>query len=290
MFSISFVLWLCLFVNVHALKILPLDTIDEVTFYPGDTIDLGIVLFNNESRDVELLVEQYLLYPEAKPMPLYEKVVLPANNHTMITDMSFDVSEISPSGEYNHIIKIYEEGKLIAENQRTFYIQAAEKRFDDVEILICADETCNDIRPVFVLGETVYIKVKSSHNPEIKGFIKSPKGGHINLSFYKNTANFKANSAGEYMLTILLSKDGFASEEINNTIEFVKEYKKPPSYFCGEIEDGVCEENCPTEDVDCKKITEMSNNTWGFYMIIILFISMIALVIILTLWKFKTRL
>ena len=105
----------------QALKIVSLGDVGG-TFYPGDSVDLGTVLINNESIDANLKIEQYLAYPGAEPMPLYEEAVIGPGNNTMVSDFSFDVSGNAEAGTYTHSVRVYEtsSSKLSAEKTTTF--------------------------------------------------------------------------------------------------------------------------------------------------------------------------
>jgi len=280
-----FVVFILLTLPIKALQVAPLAELND-TFYPGDFVDLGIVLINNESRQINLTVEQYILYPELAPMPMYEEITIPPHNDTMITDMSFDVYNESTSGRYVHFVRIYEVDEIIAEKIRMFFVESgAQDKLSGIMVTVCADSECDDMRPVFVLGETAYIMAEADQNPDISGYVEFPDGNFASLQFADDIATFKAGSAGDYAIRLMLVRDGFDVEEIERNITFVKEAAKPTYYFCNETEDGVCE-GCPDgEDPDCMKIMEANN----FYITAAIMAAVIIIAGLLAFWIMKGK-
>jgi len=284
---LAFAVFILLALPVQSLEIVGFEDVTEKTFYSGDFVDLGTVLINNETKGLNLTVEQYIVRPGIPPMPLYEEFVIGAGNDTMVSDMSFEVSEYSASGEYTHVVSVYDAGSgdLKSERVSTFYVSGTNESFSEIDIAICADSSCDDVRPVFLLGETAYIKVECPENPEITGYVNAISGGTTTLDFDGRSASFKANSEGVYMAKIILSKDGFFTETIEKNITFVGEAAKPTYYFCNETEDGVCED-CPVgEDPDCMKIAEMNN----FYLPIAIIAAVIVIAGLLAFWILKGK-
>jgi len=205
----------------QALKIVNLAEVEGKTFYPGDTVDLGIVLLNNESKQLNLTVEQYLSYAEINPIPLYENVVIGTGNNTMISDFSFDVSEYSKRGTYTHSVRVYEGESLAAEKTTTFSVGGTTQIFSDYNVVICSDSECNDVTSIFDAGKTVYINIESTQNPTIYGYVETPNGSLTNLQFTNGMAEFKPASAGAYEVNVILSKDGFAPDKIEKNITVI---------------------------------------------------------------------
>jgi len=282
---LTFAVFILLALPVKALQVVPLAELNE-TFYPGDFVDLGIVMINNESRQINLTVEQYILYPGLAPMPFFEEITIPPQNDTMITDMSFDIFNESTSGQYAHVVRIYKEDKIIAEKIRMFFVESgAQDKLSGIMVTVCADSECDDMRPVFVLGETAYIMAEADQNPDISGYVEFPDGNFASLQFADDIATFNAGSAGDYAIRLMLVRDGFDVEEIERNITFVKEAAKSTYYFCNETKDGVCE-TCPVgEDPDCMKIAEMND----FYLPIAIIAAVIVIAGLLAFWILKGK-
>lgn len=226
--SLGFVVFILLATPAYSLEIVSFENVDGETFYPMDFIDLGTVLVNNESVNVNLTVEQYVIYPDMIPMPLHEEFMIEPDNDTMISDLSFEVSEYSTPGEYTHVVSVYESGEIIAEKTSTFYVAGTKDRFSDFGIVICADSECEDVRPVFILGEKAYIRVEGSQSPEIRGYVDYPDGESFsNLHFSGGFAEFKAVSKGTYTANIVLSRDGFSEEIIERNMTFLEGEEEP---------------------------------------------------------------
>ncbi|MFH1237665.1 MAG: hypothetical protein V1648_04670 [Candidatus Aenigmatarchaeota archaeon] len=205
-------------VPVYSIEIASFENNEGRTFYPGDVIDLGVVLINNESGQVNLIVEQDVSIPDTVPMPLYEIFVIGPGNNTMIADLSFAVSDNSRPGEYAHMVRVYVGDDLIGEKITLFYINGTTIRFSDYGMVICADEKCDDVKSSFNVGETVYIKVESAQNPIMEGFLDMPDGNHTVMQISGGMAQFIPVSAGTYKINVVLSKDGFAPETIEKEI------------------------------------------------------------------------
>jgi uncharacterized Zn ribbon protein len=212
----SMMIFILLTSSAYSLEIVNFQDVNGETFYSGDSVDLGTVLVNNESTQVNITVEQYLIYPGIEPMPLYETFVIEPNNNTMISDLSFDVSEYSKSGTYVHSVRIYESDNVIGEKTTTFYVAGALDSFSDCEAVICYDTACDDVGLVFDAGETVYVKVECPQNSEIKGYLVYDDT-FKDLYFTTGLASFKADP--DIMnIRVVLSKEGFAEKTIQKEI------------------------------------------------------------------------
>ncbi|MCX6818149.1 MAG: hypothetical protein NTU57_04805 [Candidatus Aenigmarchaeota archaeon] len=219
--GLAFSVFIFLAVPSHALKIVNLAEFEGKTFYPSDTVDLGIVLLNNESRQLNLTVEQFLTYPGINPIPLYEQVTIGAGNNTLISDFSFDVYDYSKPGMYIHSVRVYEDEKLVADKTSEFSVKGTIQFFGDYDLITCTDVACSDVTSIFDAGETVYIYLESDENPTIEGYVDRPDGGLTNVFFTNGVTEFVPAYSGEYKVNVILSKDGFSPEKIEKDITVV---------------------------------------------------------------------
>jgi hypothetical protein len=253
---LGLVVFILLASPAYSLETIGFEEVDGETLYSGDFVDLGIVLFNDESSEINLTVKQYVVHPGISPMPLYQEIVIEPGEDTMISDLSFFVTDYTKSGEYKYVLVIYdsESMELVTKKTSVFQVSGTSKRFTGTELTICADPACDDLRPVFLLGEIAYIFLQSRENPQITGYVVSSEGERTDLDFEDGSAEFKGSSEDVYTANIELSKEGFLTENIEKDITFVEEAAKPVSYFCNQTEDGICED-CPEgEDPDCGKL------------------------------------
>lgn len=253
----SIIVFILLIPSVYSLEIVNFQDANNKTYYLGDFVDLGTVLANNESTQMNVTVEQYLVYPGIEPMPLYETFVIEPGNNTMISDFSFDISEYSKSGKYVHSVKVYESNNIISEKTTTFYVSGTMNSFTNCETIICYDATCDDVGPVFDAGETVYVKVECPENPEIKGYLIY-NDTFKDLYFASGMASFKADK-DIVNIRVILSKEGFEDKTMQKEITVT-----------GEMAGG-----SPTSILD--------NNL----LIIVFLVAVIVIVGLLAFWKMK---
>lgn len=279
------VVFLLLAVPAQSLEIVPFKNVDGGTFYPFDFVDLGTALVNDEGSPIEVTVEQYIIYPRLPPMPLNEQFTIDPGDDVMPSDLSFSVLQYMTPGDYTHVVVVYRDGELLAEKTRVFRVAGTHNSFSEINVKVCADPACNDLRPVFVSGEKAYIKVECPENPSITGYIDYQDWTFTDLSFSGGLAEFRPPSAGTYTVNIILSKNGFSREIIEKEVTFLAEEPKSTYYFCSEVEDGICED-CPEgKDPDCG---EISIGFAGFEYVIT-GIVILVIVLLMGLFFLKTR-
>lgn len=212
--------------HVQAVEIVNFEDIEDRVFYPGDFVDLGTVIVNNEDKTANLIIEQYVIYPGIDPKPLLEEITIPPNNYTMISDLSFEVFENSIPGKYSYIVTIYENDELITEKIVNFYIENTEQELEDAEVMICGDPNCENIKTIFYMNETAYILANPFEGTEIIGYVEyvgKDNKNLINLFFDGGIAEFRPQTPGIYEINILFSKEGFSPKIIEKNITFIRE-------------------------------------------------------------------
>lgn len=222
--GLTFLLLLAL--PAQSLEIVNFEDVDGETFYLGDFVDLGTVLLNDGNSTLDFLVEQYVLRPGINPMPLYEEFSIGPGGDVMISDMSFEVSTHLFPGEYTYMIRAYSEVELLGEKTKTFQVRGTMQRFSQVDVVVCADSGCGDVRPFFVSGETAYINVDIPENPKIMGDVENSWGGSEKIEFTEGIAEFTPASPGTYTARITVSKSGFLTEILEKDIVFTSEEER----------------------------------------------------------------
>ncbi|MCK5017714.1 MAG: hypothetical protein KAS32_11685 [Candidatus Peribacteraceae bacterium] len=282
--SVAVFLSLVLSMPVQSLEIVSFMEVDGDTFWPFDSVDLGMVIINDESRSVVLFVEQYIVYPKTPPMPLLEEMTIAGNGDEMISDLSFEVSEYSEAGEYDHVVRVYEDDEMVLEKTSTFYIYGTTGKLEGFTSTICADHGCTDVRPVFELGETAYIFVECPNIPQVSGYVDYPDGSSEHLVFSGDVAKLKPVLGGVYTANIILSKEGFTDEVIEKEITFEESLAPPSYFFCSDVEDDMCDIHCKEgEDPDCIRM----RGEFNFLLIVSAIIVIVMLVIGTLLFKMR---
>jgi hypothetical protein len=195
-------------------------------FYTGEKILFNYTLLSNVSKTVNYIV--YVSCEEA-PFPLLkiEEIKLNAN--------------IPFENEYVYMSTLYDNFNsqecfarlLVVDNstmnsneskQKSFRINTKPKL--DFDLLSCGDRECNDIKQIFLKGETAYLSYISNESSlSLNAILETPSGLS---SIIEVPSSIKIKEIGTYTLKITANKEGF--QTFNKT------------YYIGSIKEHVIEE------------------------------------------------
>jgi hypothetical protein len=80
----------------------------------------------------------------------------------------------------------------------------------DLQLKICTDESCDQERTVFELGETPYITVDTEKSPEISSTLETPTGTE-KITFPTNRGNLEK---GNYKIRLNASLEGYQNQTV----------------------------------------------------------------------------
>ena len=302
---LSFLLTLPLaIVNAQSIDI----SLNQQTFRPGDEIRAKASFTNPESQHLSghIICNFISLSPGLPPSSFMEKLDLSAGQKSKTFTFSMTVSEWMPEGLYRAEIEIQDEKEtMIAKNHRDFKVIGT-KRNIDAEVNICKDKECSERNAVFVIGETVYLKLDTFITDfDIDTVLTTPDNEIRHLTFKNNLASFKADEAGSFSIAISISKEGYLVHKIDKSIAVIKapveiesasvcdadgncENNENPTNcpqdcpsgikddYCDRIIDSICDPDCSSsEDIDCRK---KSTKTYLYYIITILILILISVI------------
>jgi hypothetical protein len=280
-------------------------------YYPGDEIVLNVTVINSDSDNLYVEVASKIVpkFTEGN-MQGFEILVgelnlNPGETGSIILPLSV-VSETMLPGEYS-VVSDINYGASNVQKENYFQVVGTKKTID-ANIRLCEEVGCENIKRVFIQGETVYLKLFSEvPNLEINAKIIDPQNMEIPLEFQDSLASLNPGGIGNYKLIVNLEKEGYKSISLNEefgVIEKPAEIKtlgplitdinKPiEEPICNR--DGICSgqetiQNCPTDcritqersEEQQKNISDKEKNFYIFIGIIglIIVILIIALVVI----------
>ena len=205
-------------VTAQPLEIAGFENIENQKFYYGDHVDVRTVLVNNGSTPVSLSVEQYVTNPVTDPIPINEIFTIDADNYTIISDLSFDVSEYSKTGTYTHVVKVYDDNNIVGQKITTFYIEGLKESLNYYQIAVCSDDKCKDVTSIFDISDKIYIKAESREQAGVTGYITLPDGNTQNLFFADGMAEFEPRINGTHELSVIFFNDNSDTEKIESKI------------------------------------------------------------------------
>ena len=258
--------------------ILPENVLRE-TFYPGDYVNLTTTIKNNFDQAKNFIVEEFVLYPGIPPMPLMELIELDPGESGILPDLSFSLWMTMFPGSYAYGFTVYDEnGNVLNKTTIGFQVQGTEKSFEEIEVLVCGDLSCNDVRRIFTLNDkVVYVRINSEENPETAGQIVHPDKVVEGLDFSDNIAEIKLGKTGLYELSFVSVKEGYINSYKSLNFSVMKEEPKIHYEFCNETSDNVCDSGCPYgEDPDCAGIPGMDYTLWIVVFLILVFIAVLS--------------
>jgi len=248
----------------------------------GDSVDLSATVTNNFDIEKTFIIEQGLIQPEIAPYPVVEEVTLPSGGSITVWGLSFTVGNITDSGEYTYYVKVLENDVEIEKAEATFEVIGTLKTFDNLDSRFCEDSSCNILRGAFLINESpIYIKVFDFEGARLEGKRTNPEGSVKELRFENDISEIDFNLAGEYIVEITASKEGYQTatfekeftiiEKLNEVIaegacnsddicDEIENYANCPQDcssgsedgYCDKVIDGKCDADCEAEeDADC---------------------------------------
>ncbi len=243
------------------------------TYGPGDQVNLSFSITNEYDDKTNFSVESYLAYPWLPTSPSVRLLELGAGESITISE-PFTVQETSESGDYTFYVTLFFNGTETEQENVTFVVSGTLDTFDRIYARTCSDLECDKVRTVFLLGEKAYLEVFNSEDAELAGDVIYPDGGTSGLSFTGGFAMIDIEPAGDYLVNLTASREGYMTESwmrrftvIPEDIEFGDENVCVPD---GECEGDENHQNCPQ---DC--LPEEENNY--YYLIIVLVVVVVAI-------------
>ncbi len=254
----------------QAIEVSTPSNVSNRTFHSGDIVNLTTVIKNDFSRTKNFTVEEYILYPDIEPVLLLDVIELEPNESKPLPDLSFGVSETTTPGVYVYTFAVYDEnGSMLKSDAINFRIEGTEKTFKPIEVLVCGDRRCNDVRKIFTPNDEVYIKVNSEETPEIRGYVVYPNKSVEMLKIDESTGHVKIGRPGLYEIGLVFSKEGYADREKVVRFSVIGGESKIHYEFCNESRDYVCDDECPYgKDPDCEEPVGNVDTTWMVFVLV----------------------
>lgn len=236
-------------------------SLNQEEYKLGDTVILNIKLKNELDQDVNWSLAHRIISKDGgyDSPPFAQKVELMPGEEKEI-EISFYVVEEMPPGTYEARAGILEQENMIVVQE--FEITGT-KKLIEAELVTCGEEECQLPGTVFFEDGKVYAKVITElQDLEIEGTVETPLGEE-NLNFDGMLAPIPIQGAGDYKVTVTLSKEGYQQkiDYIRFGILESEPVKITDASKCNG--DGVCSgeenyENCPQ---DCEPTGELTNQT-----------------------------
>lgn len=262
-FALMLVIGFAIVVSAIDIKI---DVSESFTY--RDKISFNYEITSEVDQDVEytaMIDCPGLMIPPLKRKGAFFKAGMPYSD-------SYSLGRIDDSYEPMDCKAVVSVLSPIAKIERkAFRIDVTEK--EDYSVRTCADASCNEVKSIFILGETVFITTDSS------------SGVNARLLFGKDSrdiaipTSIKADKAGHYQIILPAGANGKKAkmtdfQVIGQKIQPISEKNCKANNICGTGETWKnCPQDCkkdatkninksPEECVDCKNIF---SKIWDFF-------------------------
>ncbi len=202
----------------QAIELIKID-LNKDKFTNGEEVRAVIQVANNFSI---LLTGQLLCNfsspdPNLPPTPQVWPINLEPGKKSDRLECSTLITETMPEGFYRVEVELRDQNfNIITETNKEFLVTGTKKEIN-AELLICADQDCQTPKVVFLQGENIFLKLKSTLTDlDIKGTIKLANSQNSSeLIFKDNISGFKSNSIGSYLVNLKLNKAGYVEKIID---------------------------------------------------------------------------